>query len=85
MVFLPAVDGGLLTPAPEAAVADGASADVPLLIGTNRDEAAFFALGLPAVNALDEAGLRRWVQRIVPSAGSAEELIAGYRRPGRPR
>jgi para-nitrobenzyl esterase len=79
LVFLPTVDGGLLTRAPEAAVADGASADVPLLIGTNRDEAAFFALGLPAVNALDQAGLQRWVQRIVPSAESAEGLIEGYR------
>jgi para-nitrobenzyl esterase len=79
LLFLPTVDGGLLTRAPEAAVADGASSDVPLLIGTNRDEAAFFALGLPAVNALDQAGLRRWVQRIVPSAESAEALIEGYR------
>ncbi|HEX4220467.1 MAG TPA: carboxylesterase/lipase family protein [Acidimicrobiales bacterium] len=79
LAFLPTVDGGLLTRAPEVEVADGASADVPLLIGTNRDEAAFFALGLPAVNALDLPGLRRWVQRIVPSADSAETLIEGYR------
>jgi para-nitrobenzyl esterase len=79
LVFLPTLDGGLLTRSPEAAVADGASADVPLLIGTNRDEAAFFALGLPAVNGLDQAGLRRWVQRIVPSSESAEGLIEGYR------
>jgi para-nitrobenzyl esterase len=79
LVFLPTVDGGLLSRAPEVEVADGASADVPLLIGTNRDEAAFFAVALPAVNALDEPGLQRWVQRIVPSE-SAETLIEDYRR-----
>jgi para-nitrobenzyl esterase len=79
LVFLPTVDGGLLSRAPEVEVADGASADVPLLIGTNRDEAAFFAVALPAVNALDEPGLQRWVQRIVPSE-RAEILIEDYRR-----
>ncbi|MDQ1360966.1 MAG: para-nitrobenzyl esterase [Acidimicrobiaceae bacterium] len=77
--FLPAVDGGLLRRPPEIEVADGASSDIPLLIGTNRDEAAFFAIALPAVNALDEAGLLRWVQRVVPSAESAQGLIDGYR------
>ena len=77
--FLPAVDGGLLTRPPEIEVAHGASSDVPLLIGTNRDEAAFFAVALPAVNALDEAGLLRWVQRLVPLAESAEALIDRYR------
>ena len=77
--FLPAVDGGLLTRPPEIEVADGASSDVPLLIGSNRDEAAFFAVALPAVNALDEAGLLRWVQRVVPLAESAEALIDRYR------
>jgi para-nitrobenzyl esterase len=80
LVFLPTVDGGLLSRAPEIEVASGASVDVPLLIGTNRDEAAFFAVALPAVNALDEPGLLRWVQRIVPSSESAEGLISEYRR-----
>jgi para-nitrobenzyl esterase len=77
--FLPAVDGGLLRRPPEIEVAEGASSDVPLLIGTNRDEAAFFAVALSAVNALDEAGLLRWVQRVVPAAECAAGLIDGYR------
>ncbi len=77
--FLPAVDGGLLRRAPETEVAEGASSGVPLLIGTNRDEAAFFAVALPAVNALDDAGLLRWVERVVPSSEGAEALIDGYR------
>jgi para-nitrobenzyl esterase len=78
--FLPAVDGGLLVRAPEAEVADGAASDIPLLIGTNRDEAAFFAVALPAVNGLDEPGLQRWVERIVPTPERAATLIAGYRQ-----
>ncbi|HEX4245357.1 MAG TPA: carboxylesterase family protein, partial [Acidimicrobiales bacterium] len=78
--FLPAVDGGLLVRAPEVAVADGAASDVPLLIGTNRDEAAFFAVALPAVNGLDEPGLQRWVERIVPTTENAVALIEGYRQ-----
>jgi para-nitrobenzyl esterase len=77
--FLPAVDGGLLSRAPETEVAEGASSGVPLLIGTNRDEAAFFAVALPAVNALDDAGLLRWVERVVPSSEGAEALVDGYR------
>lgn len=79
LVFLPTLDGGLLSRAPEVEVAGGASADVPLMIGTNRDEAAFFAVALPAVNALDHAGLQHWVQRIVPSE-DADALIEEYRR-----
>ena len=79
LVFLPTVDGGLLSRAPEVEVADGASAHVPVMIGTNRDEAAFFAVALPAVHALDQPGLQRWVQRIMPFE-SAEAVIEGYRR-----
>lgn len=79
LVFLPTVDGGLLSRSPEVEVADGTSAHVPVLIGTNRDEAAFFAVALPAVNGLDQPGLRRWVERIVPSE-DAETVIEGYRR-----
>ncbi len=79
LVFLPTVDGGLLSRSPEVEVADGTSAHVPVLIGTNGDEAAFFGVALPAVNGLDQPGLRRWVERIVPSE-DAETVIEGYRR-----
>ncbi len=77
--FLPVVDGGLLVRSPEEEVAAGAASDIPLLIGTNRDEVAFFALMLPAISGLDESGLLRWVQRVVPSAAEAKALITGYR------
>jgi para-nitrobenzyl esterase len=66
LLMLPVVDGRFLPDPPEVAVAHGSVAGVPLLIGTNRDESAFFALGNPALSSLDEAGLRRWVRRITP-------------------
>ncbi len=76
--LLPVVDGGLLGVPPEEAVADGSAADVPLLIGTNRDEAAFFAVGMEQVRSLDDAGLRHWVARVVPDPADVERLVDAY-------
>ncbi|MGH8996892.1 MAG: carboxylesterase/lipase family protein, partial [Acidimicrobiales bacterium] len=42
MAFCPTVDGRVVTDHPQAAVAAGASAEVPLIIGTNRDEVTLF-------------------------------------------
>jgi para-nitrobenzyl esterase len=77
--LLPTVDGGLLVDLPEQEVAAGAVTEVPLMIGTNRDEAAFFAIGVPQINHLDEAGLVRWVERATLSQGDAPAVIAAYR------
>lgn len=77
--LLPTVDGGLLVGRPEQEVAAGAVADVPLMIGTNRDEAAFFAIGVPQINHLDEAGLVRWVEQATRSQDDAPAVIAAYR------
>jgi para-nitrobenzyl esterase len=41
--LLPVVDGSLLTAPPGSAIAAGGGARVPLLIGTTRDETAFFS------------------------------------------
>jgi para-nitrobenzyl esterase len=70
LLMLPVVDGGLLPVAPQDAVANGSAADVPLLLGTNRDESAFFAIGNAALSSLDDEGLRRWVRRLVPEGPS---------------
>jgi para-nitrobenzyl esterase len=70
LLMLPVIDGGLLPVAPQEAVANGSAAEVPLLLGTNRDESAFFAIGNAALSSLDDEGLRRWVRRLVPEGSS---------------
>src|ERR1039458_3559076 len=47
MSFAPTVDGRVMTDYPEGAVAAGASSDVPLVIGTNLDEARFMIVMAP--------------------------------------
>jgi len=76
---LPTVDGGLLPAEPVGAVAAGVAADVPLLLGTTRDEAAFFAVGLPQIAALDDEGLLRWVGHALPEPDGAPALVGAYR------
>ena len=76
LLMTPVVDGGLLAQAPHDTVAAGASPGVPLLIGTNRDESAFFALGSPKLMSLDLAGLRSWMRRVTPDQESADRVIA---------
>ncbi len=75
----PVVDGGLLSRPPLDAVAMGSAADVPLLIGTTRDESALFALGSPKLMALDDGGLRRWMRRVSPDPASVDGVIAAVR------
>ena len=85
LLLMPVVDGGLLAVAPEVAVATGSVADVPLLIGTTRDESAFFTVGNATLATLDHAGLVRWTRRLTPDVAEAERLIAevGQARAGR--
>ncbi|MHB1711630.1 MAG: carboxylesterase/lipase family protein [Acidimicrobiales bacterium] len=77
--LLPTVDGGLLAHMPEESVGAGAASDIPLMIGTNRDEAAFFALGIPQIATLDDRGLERWVSRVTATRDDAVDVIAAYR------
>ena len=69
---------------PLAAVANGAAAGIDLLIGTNRDELTLFGLGNPALMALDEDGVQRWVANAVPDM-PRREVIDAYRAAGGPR
>jgi para-nitrobenzyl esterase len=75
--FLPVVDENFLPVHPLAAVADGAGADVDLLVGTNRDELTLFGLGNPALLAMDENGLERWLANAAPEL-SPLEVIGAY-------
>lgn len=76
LLMMPVVDGGLLPVAPEVAVAAGSAADVPLLIGTTRDEMSFFTLGDPALSALDHDGLYRWMVRLTTDPEVQRAIVA---------
>jgi para-nitrobenzyl esterase len=82
--FLPTVDGVFLPRHPLTAVADGAASGVDLLIGTNRDEMTLFGLGNPALMALDEAGVERWIANALPGV-AGEEVVEAYRSARRRR
>jgi para-nitrobenzyl esterase len=79
LALLPTVEGGLLAADPARAVAGGAAASIPLLIGTTRDEAAFFAAGVPQIAGLGDGDLVRWVGRMVPGPDEARSLVDAYR------
>ncbi len=76
--FIPTVDGVFLPRHPLAAVADGAAAGIDLMIGTNRDELTLFGLGNPALMAMDEAGLDRWMANSLPDVDPAD-VVDCYR------
>jgi len=76
LLMTPVVDGGFVPSAPEAAVAAGSASAVPLLVGTNRDESAFFVLGSPKLRELTMDGLRHWVRRVAPDAAAADAVVS---------
>jgi para-nitrobenzyl esterase len=55
--FAPAVDGTVLPAAPLDAFAAGQGRDVPLLIGSNRDEARLFLVAAGTIDLIDDATL----------------------------
>lgn len=82
--FLPVVDGAVLPRSPLEAVALGHSAEVSLLIGTNRDELSFFAIGDPEWTVMDEERLQAWLRRAAPGVAH-EPAFSTYRRARRRR
>jgi para-nitrobenzyl esterase len=78
----PVVDGAALPRPPDEALADGASADVPLVIGSNRDEWKLFIAGDPAGRDPDEDTVRRRIESAFRADGIplvAAEVIDAYR------
>jgi para-nitrobenzyl esterase len=59
----PSLDGDVLPEQPLDAIGAGASQDIPLLVGTNRDEWKLFMLADRAGRRLDRAGLRERLER----------------------
>ena len=76
--FNPVVDGKHLPGGPFEPAAPAISANVPLMIGTNKDEMTLFFGFAPWLDGLDEASMRSRVQMFV--GGSADRIIEHYRR-----
>jgi para-nitrobenzyl esterase len=76
--FAPVVDGKVLPQHPFDPVAPMISADIPLMIGSNRTEATLFNLGDPKMFTLDEAGLQDRVARLLKE--DAPAVIDAYRK-----
>jgi len=75
----PVVDGNVIPKLPIHAIAGGSADDVAVLIGTNRDEWKLFAILDKDLPNLDEAGLLRRCQRLIPG-GDATGLVEAYRQ-----
>jgi len=75
----PVVDGTVIPELPISAVAGGSVDNVPVLIGTNLDEWKLFAILDKDLPNLNEAGLLRRCQRIIPD-GNVTGLIEAYRQ-----
>jgi len=82
LAFVPVVDGATLPHHPEEALGGGAAPEVPVLIGTTRDEMRLFSAVAPdAFAAEDEAALVRHVAAIPDvGEGRAEVIVTAYRR-----
>jgi len=67
--FQPVVDGTVLPKRPLDAIASGACAGVPILVGTNLDEWKLFGLADTSLAKLDEAGLVERLARVLGATG----------------
>ena len=78
--FAPTVDGSVLPDAPLSSMAGGQGGNVPLLIGSNRDEARLFLVAAATIGLIDEPTLAA----AAGAYGLAADDLAVYRahRPG---
>ncbi len=76
----PLVDGRTLLQRPIAVVREGLTREIPLLVGTNRDEQKLY-VQVPRA-AIDDAELERQVRAQLPQAAAdrADDLITVYRK-----
>ncbi len=81
--FSPVLDEADLPEHPGSAIKNGTAADVPMIIGTNRDEATLFLArdGAPAAGSLEGDGLRT---KLAVLGDAAQTIVDAYRasRPG---
>lgn len=82
MGFTPVVDGRYMPTHPFDPVAAPTAADIPLIIGTNRDESATFLAADPRRRRLTEPELR---QRLAPMLGDRLDSILSVYKKTRPK
>lgn len=80
--FRPVVDDVVLRQAPLDTIAAGACGNVPVLVGTNRDEMTLFLIMDPALGQLDRAGLVSRAARIFGDRAGAAVAVYETNRPG---
>jgi para-nitrobenzyl esterase len=82
MPFQPVVDGRALPSHPMDPVASPVGADVPVLVGSTKDDMKMMMLGMPWFGTLDDAGLDAMAVSVFGEAGP--EFAQAYRaeRPG---
>jgi len=73
--FAPVVDGSVLPAAPLPAIRAGQGSDVPLLTGTNRDEARLFLVAAGTIDLIDEPALAA----VAGAYGLSGDGLAVYR------
>jgi para-nitrobenzyl esterase len=78
--FAPLVGDDVLPQAPLEAIAAGSAKEIPLIIGTNRDEATLFVASVPPVMPTTPKRLDTWFRRKASHAKS--RILAAY--PGFP-
>lgn len=76
--FNPVIDGTDLPAGPFAPTAPAVSSQVPLMIGTNKDEMSLFFALAPWMEGMDEAVLGERVRMFVGERGNS--IVAEYRR-----
>jgi para-nitrobenzyl esterase len=78
-LFWPVVDGQHVPERPLTAIRDGRARNIPLLVGTNRDEAKFYAT--PKREPISDSTLEQRVRAILPHRARERvpEVVAGYR------
>jgi para-nitrobenzyl esterase len=75
--FGPVVDGHFLPANPYDPVAPVISAKVPMIVGTNEDEAVFFYMNQPAIFTMTEPQLRERIQALFHE--KADRVLSVYR------
>jgi para-nitrobenzyl esterase len=62
----PVRDGEILRGIPLDAIEKGSAKDITVISGSNLEEGKYFAMMSPGLKNLDEAGLVRWMEKVLP-------------------